>query len=70
MRRIQPRRAVANRGGVMRYVVCPKCGDPVAGRLTKELTCVNCKENFPLVESEVHTGIVIYDQSTRRWKAG
>jgi hypothetical protein len=54
----------------MRYVVCPKCGDPVAGRLTKELTCVNCKESFPLAESQVCTGIVVYDQSTCRWNIG
>jgi hypothetical protein len=54
----------------MRYVVCPKCGDPVAGRLTNELTCVNCKESFALAEFQVRTGIVVYDQGTRRWKIG
>jgi hypothetical protein len=42
----------------MRYVLCPKCGDPVAGRLTKELTCVHCKEKFPLDESQIRAGLV------------
>jgi hypothetical protein len=54
----------------MRYVVCPKCGDPVAGRLTKQLACSHCKENFPFVESEVSTGIVVYDETSLRWRVG
>ena len=56
----------------MRYVDCPKCGDPVVVvfELTKEPTCKHCKEIFPLDESLVRTGVVIYDQNTGRWKVG
>lgn len=54
----------------MRYVVCPHCGDPVAGALIKILTCVHCKKQFPLDESQVLGGIVIYDNTTKRWRVG
>jgi hypothetical protein len=54
----------------MPYVMCPKCGDPVAGRLTKQLTCINCKEYFPLVESDVRSGILTRDPRTHRWRVG
>jgi hypothetical protein len=57
-------------GGVMRYVICPKCGDPVAGELKKELTCVHCKEKFPLDESKIGAGIVLFNQSKNRWQVG
>ena len=57
-------------GGVMRHVICPKCGDPVAGRLTKELTCVHCKEKFLLDESKIRTGIVLFNQVKNRWQVG
>jgi len=54
----------------MRYVVCPKCGDAVAGRLPPEgaeqLTCVHCKETFPFDESQVRRGLVVFDGN--RWK--
>jgi hypothetical protein len=71
MRRRQPMRrqtpGIATGGG-MQYVLCPKCGDPVAGKLTAQLTCVHCKERFRLDESQVRTSVVSYDPSTKRWK--
>jgi ribosomal protein L37AE/L43A len=75
MRYNKPVRRQAKRGrgtaqGGVRFVYCPKCGDPVAGRLTKQLTCVHCKETFALDESQVQTGIVWYNASTRRWQVG
>jgi hypothetical protein len=54
----------------MRYMLCPRCGDPVAGRLTPRLVCSNCKESFPLVESQVYSGLIVRDEKTQRWKVG
>jgi len=65
--RPQPRRTRISGSGVMQYVLCPKCGDPVAGRLTAELTCVHCKKRFPFDKSEVRTGIVLFDEAKNGW---
>jgi len=54
----------------MRYVICPQCGDPVAGELKDELTCVHCKQKFPLAEHRVLAGIVLFNPSRDRWHAG
>jgi hypothetical protein len=54
----------------MRYVLCPKCGDPVTGPLRQENTCVHCKETFPLSMSEVQMGLILYNEKTKRWKVG
>jgi hypothetical protein len=54
----------------MQYVLCPNCGDPVAGSLVGELTCVHCKEEFQFDASKVRTGIVLYDEGANRWKVG
>ena len=62
------RNLVAN-GGIMRYVDCPKCGDPVAGKLTAELTCVHCLHVFAFEQSQVKTGIVLYNRTRNRWQA-
>jgi hypothetical protein len=62
------RRAAQLRGGFMRHVICPKCGDPVAGRLTKKLTCVHCKETFALDESQICTGVVLFNATKNRWQ--
>ena len=70
MQRQQQTRRSSVSGGVMRYVLCPKCGDPVAGRLTAELTCVHCKEQFAFDQSEARTGILLYDENNNRWRVG
>ena len=71
MRRRQPKqRSPFTDGGQMRYVTCPKCGDPVAGELKKELTCVHCKEKFLLDESQIGTGIVSFNPRRNRWQVG
>jgi hypothetical protein len=54
----------------MRYVLCPKCGDPVAGKLAGELTCEHCKEKFPFDKSQAYFGIITFSKNTRRWKVG
>jgi len=64
------RRRRMDGGGFMRYVVCPKCGDPVASRLAGELTCVQCKEKFTFDESQVRSGVVLFDSRADRWKVG
>lgn len=44
---------MAIQGGVMQYVLCPVCGDPVGGRFPalgkngKKLTCTHCRNSFP-----------------------
>jgi phage baseplate assembly protein gpV len=58
--------------GHMRYVICPKCGDAVAGRLPsgdepRKLKCVHCSETFTFADSEVKSGLVSYDESSHRW---
>ena len=68
MRHRQPKQPTFMGGGQMRYVICPKCGDPVGPPLKKELTCVHCGEKFPLDESQVVTGIVLFNQKKNRWQ--
>jgi hypothetical protein len=55
----------------MRYVICPKCGDVVAGLLppddTNQLTCIHCKATFPFDAAQVRAGLVTVDDSGR-WK--
>jgi hypothetical protein len=67
----QPQRPSST--GHMRYVVCPQCGDPVAGRLppdsSGQVNCVHCKHVFPFDESLVRPGLVTYDEATGRWRA-
>ncbi len=58
--------------GHMRYVMCPKCGDAVAGRLPsgdepRKLKCVHCSETFTFADSEIKSGLVSYDESSHRW---
>jgi NAD-dependent SIR2 family protein deacetylase len=60
-------------GGVMTYVVCKHCGDPVAGKMpsgdeARVLTCVHCKETFEFDDSELRRDIVIYDSMAKRWR--
>jgi hypothetical protein len=69
-KRQQPRHSNVGTGGGMDYVICPKCGDPVAGRFTAQLTCRHCKEIFSFDKSKVQYGIVTLDGSANRWKAG
>jgi len=54
----------------MRYVICPNCGDPVAGRLTPQLKCTHCKESFLFDELQALTGVVSYDEHKERWIEG
>lgn len=62
-------------GGVMQYVLCPGCGDPVAGRLPtagedQKLTCAHCRTTFPFKRQDVRSGVVLYDEKTGRWNLG
>lgn len=72
-RRIQQQRRSNNSStGHMRYVICPGCGDAVAGRLPQgggQLTCVHCKKIVPFDESQARQGLVTFDGNTNRWKA-
>ena len=70
MRRRQPSRRIPVTGGLMQYVPCPRCGDPVAGKLEGELTCVHCKEEFQFAKSQVRTCVVMFNSNTQRWKVG
>ena len=59
--------------GHMQYVICPKCGDAVAGRLPsgdepRQLQCIHCHETFEFADSEVMSGLVSYDEGRNRWK--
>lgn len=75
MRRRRPVRQVdpVSRGGFMSYVLCPKCGDPVAGRIPQppdelKLTCAHCKEAFLFQPGDLRSGLVFYNPDTNRWK--
>jgi NAD-dependent SIR2 family protein deacetylase len=62
-------------GGHMRYVLCPKCGDPVAGPIPdgnqeRVLQCAHCKERFAFSDGEIRAGIVLFDDKANRWKTG
>jgi NAD-dependent SIR2 family protein deacetylase len=62
-------------GGHMRYVLCHKCGDPVAGRIPegneqRVLECPHCKEHFTFNDDEIKSGIVMFDSKSNRWKVG
>lgn len=55
----------------MNYVICPKCGDPVAGAIPppiSTLTCVHCKHGFPFNAGAVRSGLVVFDEDADRWK--
>jgi hypothetical protein len=59
--------------GHMSYVGCPKCGDAVAGRMPsgdepRRLTCVHCKTTFEFEDSDRRSGLVEFNEETRRWK--
>jgi hypothetical protein len=54
----------------MAYVICPECGDPVAGKLAGELTCGNCKKNFLFDKSQEMYGPLHRNQKTGRWEVG
>jgi len=59
--------------GHMRYVVCPNCGDAVAGRLPsgnepRQVQCSHCGEKFAFADSDVMSGLVTYDEGQNRWK--
>jgi len=60
-------------GGQMNYVLCHKCGDPVAGRIpsgneARQLECTHCHERFEFTDSEIKSGIVVYDNVLKRWR--
>jgi transcription elongation factor Elf1 len=62
-------------GSVVQYVLCPVCGDPVAGRLParggeRTLTCAHCRNSFPFTQQDVRSGVVVYDEEAQRWKLG
>jgi hypothetical protein len=47
--------------GHRQYVVCPKCGDAIAGRLPsgdepRQLQCIHCREKVELTDSEIKLG--------------
>lgn len=56
----------------MRYVICPKCGDAVAGKLPsgdepRKLKCIHCSETFSFTDSDVKGGLVSHDENSNRW---
>jgi hypothetical protein len=61
---------------MMSYVLCPKCGDAVGGRMPQAqerliVTCFNldCKHTFTCDEGQVVlNGTVSYDSETRRFQ--
>jgi uncharacterized protein (DUF983 family) len=57
--------------GHMRYVICPNCGDAVAGRLPagseeRKLRCAHCRQEFHFSDADIKSGLVTYDRG--RWK--
>jgi hypothetical protein len=57
----------------MSYILCPGCGDPVAGRIPsgseeRTLTCVHCHCKFSFTDGDERSGLVFYDEGTRRWQ--
>jgi hypothetical protein len=56
--------------GARGYVICPKCGDPVAEPFKMELTCVHCKEKFPFDKSAAVWGVISLDENKGRWIVG
>lgn len=59
--------------GAMHYVVCPQCGDAVAGKMAQDdeprvLTCVHCKTTFEFEDGQRQFGVVEVDSVTKRWK--
>lgn len=59
----------------MRYVICHKCSDPVAGKIPaggeeRILECAHCKEKFTFNDNEIRSGIVTFDDKANRWKTG
>ncbi len=63
----------ATKSGVMNYVICPKCGDPVAGPLPsgdepRHLECSHCHHGFQFTDDKVDNGPVAYDAAKKRWR--
>ena len=57
--------------GYMRYVICPSCGDAVAGKLPddgEDVECLHCHRIFPFRSSDARSGVVTYDDRTDRWQ--
>jgi hypothetical protein len=57
----------------MSYVVCPQCDDAVGGRMPsgdepRRLKCVHCKTTFEFDDSQRQSGLVEFNEATRRWK--
>lgn len=70
--RPQSHQQSSGRTGNMAFVICPNCGDPVAGALPPKignmLTCAHCKANFEFKEDEKRRGLLTFDTGTNRWK--
>ncbi len=64
------RRAPIEATGMRGFVLCPKCGDPVAEPFKKELTCVQCKTKFPFEKSAAARGVISFDPNKGRWIVG
>jgi hypothetical protein len=59
--------------GLMSYIVCSRCGDPVGGRIPsgsepRVLTCVRCHAQTAFNDGDLRQGLVGYDEATRRWR--
>jgi len=63
----------ARKSYAMNYVICPKCGDAVAGQLPsgdepRHLECSHCHHGFEFTDDQVAFGPVAYDDAKKRWK--
>jgi hypothetical protein len=59
--------------GLMKYVVCSGCGDPVGGRIPsgnepRVLICVHCHVKTAFEDADLRQGLVGYDEATKRWR--
>jgi len=59
--------------GHMPYLVCPKCGAAVAGRLPsgserRQVECAHCHEKFAFTDPEIQRGFVTYYEREKRWR--
>lgn len=59
--------------GLMTYIVCGECGDPVGGRIpsgdeARVLTCVHCHAKTAFNDNDLRQGLVGYDEATKRWR--
>lgn len=62
----------ARKSYAMNYVICPKCGDAVAGRLPsgdepRQLECSHCHHGFEFTDDQVVFGPVAFGDATKRW---